>query len=378
MAAEILNERGLLKTVTPMMRQYLEVKEQYPDHILMYRLGDFYECFFEDAVIASRELGLTLTSRDCGDGKRAAMCGVPFHKADQYIAKLVEKGIRVSVCEQIGDPKAAVGLVKREVTRVVTPGTVTDASVLNESKNNFLTALCFVKDGVGVATADITTGEVYGTYLGSEDYLTVLKSELGAFAPSEIIINAPESYCKDTVAFARDKFSALIIDGADRLFGYERAKASIARTFGDEAERISSAEISMALGALLSYIEETQKTEISFVKNINIYSRGQYLELDLNTRRNLELTEAMRTKEKRGSLLWVLDKPKRLWAQGFFARGSSAPWSILPPFCTVRARLPILSAQGGRGKSLKKFYPVCSTLKDSRQRPCTEQQTQRI
>ena len=272
MAAEILNERGLLKTVTPMMRQYLEVKEQYPDHILMYRLGDFYECFFEDAVIASRELSLTLTSRDCGDGKRAAMCGVPFHKADQYIAKLVEKGIRVSVCEQIGDPKAAVGLVKREVTRVVTPGTVTDASVLNESKNNFLMALCFVKDGVGVATADITTGEVYGTYLGSEDYLTVLKSELGAFTPSEIIINAPESYCKDTVSFARDKFSPLIIDGADRLFGYERAKVSISRTFGDEAEKISSAEISMALGALLSYIEETQKTEISFVKNINIYS----------------------------------------------------------------------------------------------------------
>ena len=309
MASEILNERGLLKTVTPMMRQYLEVKEQYADHILMYRLGDFYECFFEDAVIASRELGLTLTSRDCGDGKRAAMCGVPFHKADQYIAKLVERGIRVAVCEQIGDPKAAVGLVKREVSRVVTPGTVTDASVLNDEKNNFLMALCFVKDGVGVATADITTGEVYGTYLGSEDYLTVLKSELGAFTPAEIIINAPESYCKDTVSFARDKFSPLIIDGADRLFGYERARASIARTFGDEAE-ISSAEISMALGALLSYIEETQKTEISFVKNINIYSRGQYLELDLNTRRNLELCEAMRTKEKRGSLLWVLDKTK--------------------------------------------------------------------
>jgi len=292
------------------MRQYLEVKEQYEDHILMYRLGDFYECFFEDAVVASRELSLTLTSRDCGDGKRAAMCGVPFHKADQYIAKLVERGFRVAVCEQIGDPKAAVGLVKREVSRVVTPGTVTDASVLNEGKNNFLMALCFVKDGVGVATADITTGEVYGTYLGSEDYITQLKSELGAFTPSEIIINAPESYCKDIVSFARDKFSPLIIDGADRLFGYERARVLMSRTFGDEVDKVSSAEISMALGALLCYIEETQKTEISFVKNINIYSRGQYLELDLNTRRNLELVEAMRTKEKRGSLLWVLDKTK--------------------------------------------------------------------
>ena len=310
MAAEILDDRKQLKTVTPMMRQYLEVKEQYEDHILMYRLGDFYECFYEDAVVASRELGLTLTSRDCGDGKRAAMCGVPFHKADQYIAKLVERGFRVAVCEQIGDPKAAVGLVKREVSRVVTPGTVTDASVLNEGKNNFLMALCFAKDGIGVAVADITTGEVSCTYLSSEDKLSVLKSELGAFTPSEIIINAPASYCKDTVDFARDRFSPLIIDGADRLFGYDRARASVSRAFGDEGDKITVPETLMALGALLQYIEETQKTDIAFVKDINLYTRGQYLDMDLNTRRNLELVEAMRTKEKRGSLLWVLDKTK--------------------------------------------------------------------
>ena len=310
MAAEVLDDRKKLKTVTPMMRQYLEVKEQYDDYILMYRLGDFYECFFEDAVVASRELELTLTARDCGDGKRAAMCGVPFHKADQYIGRLVERGFRVAVCEQIGDPKAAVGLVKRDVTRVVTPGTVTDASVLTEGKNNFLMALCFAGDGIGVATADISTGEVFCTYLSTEDRLTVLKSEMGAFQPSEIIINIPAAECRDTVEFAKDRFSSLIIDSADKLYSYEKSRAAVLRTFGEDGGRITSAEVTMALGALLAYISETQKTDVAFVKDINIYSRGQYLELDLNTRRNLELVESMRTKEKRGSLLWVLDKTK--------------------------------------------------------------------
>ncbi len=310
MAPEIIDDRKKLKTVTPMMKQYLEVKEEYPDHILMYRLGDFYECFFEDAIIASRELELTLTGRDCGDGKRAAMCGVPFHKADVYIGRLVERGIRVAICEQIGDPKAAVGLVKREVTRVVTPGTVTDSSLLAEGKNNFLVALCFARDSVGFAAADISTGELSCTYLSSEDYLSVLKSELGAYQPAELIVNISAADCADTVKFARERFSSLIIDGADRLYSYDGAKRNISRIFGTEESKITSPEVAMAIGALLSYIEQTQKTDIAFVKEINFYSRGQYLELDLNTRRNLELVEAMRTKEKRGSLLWVLDKTK--------------------------------------------------------------------
>ena len=310
MAPEVIDDRKKLKTVTPMMKQYLEVKEEYPDHILMYRLGDFYECFFEDAIIASRELELTLTGRDCGDGKRAAMCGVPFHKADVYIGRLVERGIRVAICEQIGDPKAAVGLVKREVTRVVTPGTVTDASLLPEGKNNFLVSLCFSGKSVGFASADISTGELSCTYISSEDYLTVLRSELGAYQPSEIIINERAEDHADTVKFARERFSSLIIDGADRLYNYENAKKNISRIFGSEESKITAPEVTMAIGALLSYIEQTQKTDIAFVKEINVYSRGQYLELDLNTRRNLELVESMRTKEKRGSLLWVLDKTK--------------------------------------------------------------------
>lgn len=310
MAQEVIDDRSKLKTVTPMMRQYLEVKEQYPDYILMYRLGDFYECFFEDAIVASRELELTLTGRDCGEGKRAAMCGVPFHKADVYIGRLVERGIRVAICEQIGDPKAAVGLVKREVTRVVTPGTVTDASLLAEGKNNFLVSLCFSKDSVGLASADISTGEISCTYLATEDYLTVLKSELGAYQPAEVIINLPAAECAETVKFVKDRFSSLIVDNAERIFAYDRARDSIRRLFGEEGDKLNSPETVMALGALLCYIEQTQKTDVPFVKEINVYQRGQYLELDLNTRRNLELVESMRTKEKRGSLLWVLDKTK--------------------------------------------------------------------
>ena len=310
MAQEVIDDRSKLKTVTPMMRQYLDVKEQYPDYLLMYRLGDFYECFFEDAIVASRELELTLTGRDCGDGKRAAMCGVPFHKADVYIGRLVERGIRVAICEQIGDPKSAVGLVKREVTRVVTPGTVTDASLLAEGKNNFLVSLCFAKSSVGLAAADISTGEIFCTYLSSEDYLTVLKSELGAYQPSEIIINIAAANCADTVKFAKDRFSSLIVDNAERIFSYDRARDNIKRIFGDEGDKLNSPELTMSLGALLCYIEQTQKTDVPFVKEINLYSRGQFLELDLNTRRNLELVESMRTKEKRGSLLWVLDKTK--------------------------------------------------------------------
>ena len=308
--AEIIYERSKIETVTPMMQQYLEVKEEYSDYILMYRLGDFYECFFDDAVVASRELELTLTSRDCGNGKRAAMCGVPFHKSDVYVGKLVEKGIKVAICEQIGDPKEAVGLVKREVTRVVTPGTVTDASLLAEGRNNFLMALYLTDTACGVAVADISTGEVSATRLDGEDMLTLIKNEVGAFQPSEIIMNISRGEAPELSAFISDRFSSLITDNASRLFNYDKSRATTSRLFGEEAKKLSEAEMLMAVGALLSYIEETQKTDVAYVKEINTYTRNQYLEMDLNTRRNLELVEAMRTKEKRGSLLWVLDKTK--------------------------------------------------------------------
>ena len=306
----VIEKRSELATVTPMMKQYLDVKSQYEDYILMYRLGDFYECFFEDAVIASRELELTLTGRDCGDGKRAAMCGVPFHKADVYVGRLVEHGIKVAICEQVSDPKESMGLVKREVTRVVTPGTVTDASLLNEGKNNFLMSICLSGAAAGIAVADISTGEVSATYVSGKDFLVLLRNEIGAYQPSEIIINRKSNEISEITDFAKERFSSLITDNLQRIFAYERAKELARHHFKDDADKLTESEMLMAAGALLAYIEETQKTTVTFAKGINVYSRGQYLELDLNTIRNLELVEAMRVKTKRGSLLWVLDKTK--------------------------------------------------------------------
>ncbi len=310
MAAIVIEKRSELKTVTPMMKQYLEIKAEYEGYILFYRLGDFYECFFEDAVVASKVLDLVLTGRECGDGKRAAMCGVPFHKADVFIGKLVEHGYKVGICEQVEDPKQAVGLVKREVIRVVTPGTVTDAELLREGQNNFLASIYFGKECAGVCFADISTGDVFTTYIDGTDTMQRLKNELSAYNPSEAIINVSDQECLEIVDFLNEKSHSLVNTGMRRLFGYDRCRDLVKSVFADETDRLSTPEHIMAVGALLAYIKETQKSEITFAREINVYSKGQYLELDYNTRRNLELTESMRNKEKKGSLLWVLDKTK--------------------------------------------------------------------
>ncbi len=307
---ETINRLKDLKDTTPMMKQYLQVKEEYSDYILMYRLGDFYECFFDDALIASRELELTLTSRDCGCSNRAAMCGVPYHKSDVYIGKLVERGYKVAVCEQTEDPKKATGLVKREVTRVITPGTVTDSSLLPEGKNNFLCAVCFGTDIISFALADITTGEVHVTKMSGDDKYIKLTNELGAYQPAEILLNVKLQDCPELTGFLKDRFTTLVNDNQTGLFSFERAKDRVREVFKSEAEKLTEAEEIMSVGALLSYIQQTQKTDMTFAEYINVYSSEQYLGIDLNTRRNLELTETMRNKEKRGTLLWVLDKTK--------------------------------------------------------------------
>ncbi len=308
--AVVLQKRSELKTVTPMMKQYLDIKAEYEGYILFYRLGDFYECFFEDAVTASKVLDLVLTGRECGDGKRAAMCGVPFHKADVFIGKLVEAGYKVGICEQVEDPKQAVGLVKREVIRVVTPGTVTDADLLSDGQNNFLASVYYGKDSIALCFADISTGDVFTTYISGDDTLVRAKNELAAYMPSEAIINVQENECTELVDMLRERSNALINSGMRRLFSYDRCRDLVRSVFADEIDRLSTPEHVMAVGALLAYIRETQKTEITFAREINIYSKGQYLELDYNTRRNLELVESMKNKDKRGSLLWVLDKTK--------------------------------------------------------------------
>ena len=308
--AEVIEKRRDIGKTTPMMEQYLEVKKEYEDFILFYRLGDFYECFFDDALIASRELELTLTGRDCGEGRRAAMCGVPFHKSDVYVGRLVERGYRVAICEQVEDPKTAQGLVKRDVVRVVTPGTITDNGLLREGENNYLLAICFGVGGAGLGFLDISTGALFATYCDEKNYSDTLLNEIAAYQPKEAIINVSREAHPELSSFLTDRFHALISDNLKAYFDYDKARERVKSVFGTEADKLDRPECLMATGALLAYIKETQKTDVSFVKDINVYSRGEFLELDVNTRRNLELCEALRTKEKKGSLLWVLDKTK--------------------------------------------------------------------
>ncbi len=298
--------------MTPMMEQYFEIKNQYKDYLVFYRLGDFYEMFFDDAVTASRELELTLTGKDCGEAERAPMCGVPYHSAEGYIGKLIEKGYRVAICEQTEDPAHAVGIVKREVIRVVTPGTLIETDLLQESKNNYLCAVFMGDLECGVAFADISTAQIFATAFRGDDVTERLKNELGTYSPSEVLVNINAQKLGEVAVFIRERVGAMLTDNLPAQFEAEDALARVRAQFGDSLKEGTedNKPLVRALGGLLSYIEQTQKTDISYLKDLNIYSDGQYMELDINTRRNLELTETLRTKEKRGSLLWVLDKTK--------------------------------------------------------------------
>ena len=295
---------------TPMMLQYFEVKNNYKDYILMYRLGDFYEMFFEDAYTASRELELTLTGRDCGMEERAPMCGVPFHKADVYIGRLVEKGYKVAICEQTEDPALAKGLVKREVIKVVTPGTVTDSSMLSDQKNNFLCAINISDSVYTIGFADISTGIVYATECSGDDKEKRLLNELSAYAPTEVLINAAKGKIPQLDLFMGERLSTLVSYEQAFRFDDPNASDSVAKQFPEYGIDRMSIPLVRAVAALLSYIQETQKGDISFIKELQVYSDTQYLEFDINTHRNLEIVESMRNKEKKGSLLWVLDKTK--------------------------------------------------------------------
>ena len=296
--------------MTSMMLQYLEIKEQYKDFILFYRLGDFYEMFFGDAITASRELELTLTGRDCGEAERAPMCGVPFHSVEPYIGKLISKGYKVAICEQMEDPSQAKGIVKREVVREITPGTVVEASLLNETQNNYLCSLYFEKNKVGIAFADVSTGEMCATC--KEGELSHVLNELGTYAPKEIITNISEkdgAFLKD---FAKERLGALVEFSMQDYFDTQSCTKRVIEQFGVDFldKNAYNTCVVLACGAMLDYIIKTQKTDISYINAPNVYGEGQYLEMDLNTRRNLELCESMRNKEKRGTLYWVLDKTK--------------------------------------------------------------------
>lgn len=300
--------------LSPMMRQYLQIKEQNKDSIVFFRLGDFYEMFFDDAKLASKELELTLTGRDCGQAERAPMCGVPFHSSEAYIARLVAKGYKVAICEQVEDPSTAKGLVKRDIIRVITPGTVTESSMLDEGINNYICCVYTVQQSIGVCYCDISTGDFSGTFLKGDDIVALLKNELGKINPREILIGGDTINLKQLSVFIKEKLSAGVELICDEKFDYESCKAIITEKFGDKVvtqieEKGYNATLCCA-GALVDYLKTTQKNGLERLREFVIYSESQYMALDFNTRRNLELIETMRNKEKRGSLLWVLDKTK--------------------------------------------------------------------
>ncbi len=298
--------------MTPMMEQYFEIKNQYKDYVLFYRLGDFYEMFFDDAIRVSRELELTLTGRDCGEGERAPMCGVPFHSSEGYIARLIEKGYKVAICEQMEDPAKAKGLVKRDIVRVVTPGTLIEPGMLTEKRNNFVASLCLAEAGVGLCFADVSTAQMYATSLVGENIESRLQSELGTYLPSEVITDLPRSACEGVAKFVTERIGAMLTDAQGHRFDYRTACERVATQFSTPLPAGWEQDTAMvsAVGALLDYIGDMQRGDASYMKELTVYSDAQYLDIDLNTRRNLELTETMRTKEKKGTLLWVLDKTK--------------------------------------------------------------------
>lgn len=298
-----------MATVTPMMQQYLNIKDQYKDCILFFRLGDFYEMFFKDAEVASKELEITLTGKDCGLEERAPMCGVPFHSADGYIARLVSKGFKVAICEQVEDPALAKGIVKRDVIKVVTPGTVTDMTMLDDRKNNYLMSVCKNGNFFGLAAVDITTGDFYATRITWGNTTGKLLDEIAKFLPSELAANSGFTQDKELLAQINLRFNIYISAPDDNTFEYGNAFSTLKGHFKNTDLKLADYDISVnAAGALLNYLEMTQKVSLDHIQNFNSYNIEEYMILDAATRRNLELTETMREKSKRGSLLWVLDK----------------------------------------------------------------------
>ena len=297
--------------LTPMMQQYMKTKEEYQDCILFYRLGDFYEMFFDDAITASKELDITLTGKSCGLPERAPMCGVPFHSMDGYLNRLVSKGYKVAICEQMEDPASAKGIVRRDVVRVATPGTNLDMQALDETKNNYIMCVVYIADRFGMSVADVTTGEYFVTEI---DGSGKLYDEIYKFMPSEIICNEAFIMSGMNLEDLKERLGITIYSLDPWYFD----DAICIRTL-KEHFRVSAMEglgISdydcgvIASGALLIYLKETQKTSLSHMARLTPYTTGRYMLLDSSTRRNLELCETLREKQKRGSLLWVLDKTK--------------------------------------------------------------------
>lgn len=300
-----------MEKLSPMMQQYIDTKKQYKDCILFYRIGDFYEMFFDDAITASKEMEITLTGKECGLKERAPMCGVPHHAVDVYINKLVEKGYKVAICEQVEDPKLAKGLVKREIVRIVTPGTNLNTNALDETKNNYLMSLVYLDNSFGISIVDITTGDYFVTEVDNQ---RALLDEINRFMPSEIICNSAFVLTGIDIDDLKNRLGITVFSLDSWYFDEELCERALKNHF----QIIDLAGIGLAdydsgviaAGALMQYLVETQKNSLSQLTNITPYSTNKFMLIDTSTRRNLELTETLREKQKRGSLLWVLDKTK--------------------------------------------------------------------
>ena len=315
---------------SPMMQHYLDTKEKYKDCILFYRLGDFYEMFFDDAINVSRELELTLTGKECGQEERAPMCGIPYHAADGYIAKLVSNGHKVAICEQLEDPKKAKGMVKRDVIRIITPGTVTDGSLLEEKRNNFIMSIFQRRTSYGIAVCDISTGDFFASEIKEDNNFERLLDEISRYSPSEIIANETIYNSTDEINKIKERFDIYISTEKEEEFGLDTKKLDNEYTiYDDRGYKLSDLKKYIlavpAINALLKYIEETQKTKLEHINKIIMYTITKYMSLDINARRNLELTEKLRDKSKKGTLLWVLDKTETSMGGRLLRRWLSDP-----------------------------------------------------
>ena len=298
---------------SPMMQHYLELKEKYKDCLIFYRLGDFYEMFFDDAVIASRELELTLTGRDCGQEERAPMCGVPYHSAETYISRLIAKGYKVAICEQLEDAKKAVGIVKRDVIRVVTPGTVVESNMLDEKKNNYIMSI--FKKGIffGIAICDISTGDFYASEIKENNNFVKLLDEIARFSPAELVVNSMLYDSTEEISKIKERFDIFISKQREEAFteNYDTLSDNytLVKEDGKPIENYNNQLFAIsAINGLIEYLNQTQKIKLEHINTIHFYAISRYMSLDISARRNLEITEKMRDKSKKGTLLWVLDK----------------------------------------------------------------------
>ena len=302
-----------VNALSPMMKHYVETKDKYRDCFLFYRLGDFYEMFFDDAILASRELEITLTGKECGLPERAPMCGIPFHAAENYTAKLIEKGYKVAICEQLEDPATCKGMVKRDVVRIVTPGTVIEANMLNEKENNYIMAIYQKGLYFGISVCDVTTGDFYSSEIKETNNFQMLLDEIARYSPAEIITNTLFYNVEDKIAQIRERFKLYISSVPDMLFNEDETELQELFRFvdGEENELVNLQGKSLvvsSINALMEYLNTTQKVKLEHINKIKIYDINQYMSLDINARRHLELTEKMRDKSRKGTLMWVLDK----------------------------------------------------------------------